>query len=276
MARFVVHEAITLSRNLDADETGYVPAGAVTVKLDGGAPITATHGTGTVYTAPLGRLALGTHSVSWFDGATEIALETLEVVSDYVCSVADIRAGDSEFADVARFPAEKLRAGRAYVNDEFERITGRSFVRRSVTLTEVTAGDGYWLTGLRDSPALKSLTVNGVAVVDTLSAYTLDESGILEGPALDDAGNTVVAVVEYGHTSVPEDVRRVAGIRVRSVVSQADTGVPDRATSIVSPDGGQISLATAGRAGYETGIPEVDAVLARYTFRIERDLWGAL
>ena len=274
MARFVVHESVKLTRDFDADEAGYTPTPPVTVALDGGAPVAATVVSGAVYTADLGLVALGVHSATWAVAGADRAADTFEVVSDHLCSVADIRAGDTEFSDVSRFPAAKLRAARAYVNDEFDAITGRAFVRRVADLADVTDGSGFWLTGCRDAPALLSLTVDGVAA--DLSLYDVDDSGIVEGPAFDVAGSKIVARVEYGLRAVPEDVRRVAGIRARSVVAQAATGVPDRATSIVSPDGGQMTLATPGRAGYETGIPEVDAVLARYAWKITRDVMGML
>lgn len=274
MTRFTVFDPVTLKRDLDADETGFEPAGAVTVSVDGAAAVAATKGTGTVYTVPLGVLPMGVHSVVWFDGAAQIAADTVEVVGGHICSLADVRAGDSEFADKARFSAPKLAAARAYVEDEFEQITGRSFVRRVAEIVEWADGSGLWVTGLSDSPKLLSVTVDGVAA--DVTTYSVDGNGVVEGPALEVAGSVVVARVEYGLTAVPEDVKRVAGIRVRSVVSQRDSGVPDRATSIVSPDGGQVNLATPGRAGYETGIPEVDAVLARYTFKVARDVLGWL
>lgn len=276
MTRFTVFEPVTIARDLDADETGFEPAGVVTVTVNGAAPVTATPlGAGTVYTAPLGKLAKGVYTVLWFDGEEQLAADNLEVVGGHLLSLADVRAGDSEFADPQRFPPARLRNARAYVEDEFDLITGRSFIRRVGAAVSHADGSGYMLTGFRDSPKLLSVSVDGEDV--DASAYTADESGVIEGPALDDdTGSAVAVTVEYGFVSVPEDVRRVAGIRVRSVVSQRDSGLPDRATSIVSPDGGQINLATAGRAGYETGIPEVDAVLARYTWRIERDLAGML
>ena len=275
MARFVSNEPVTLTRDLDADETGYSPAGAVTVAVGDGEPVAATaEPDSTVYTAAVGVLPLGVHEVTWRDGESVIYVDALEVVGTHLCTVADIRAGDSEFANKTRFTPALLRTGREYVADEFDAITGRSFVRRSAQVWEYSDGSGWWLTGLRDSPVITAIAVDGSPA--DASAYTIDENGVLEGPALDESGRMVVVTVEYGFTRVPEDVRRVAAIRVRSVVAQSDGSVPDRATSIVSPDGGQMTLATAGRAGYETGIPEVDAVLARYTFRIERDLVGML
>lgn len=273
MTRFSELESVTLSRDLDPDETGFV-FGAVTARIGGGAPVAATVATGTVYTVPFGVQPMGVHPVEWLNDGVVFMADTVEVVGGHLFTVADVRAGDKEYRDAARFPASLIRSAREYVTDEFEQITGRSFVRRVSEAWELSDGSGFMLTGLRDGCTLKSVAVDGVAALVT--DYTIDDNGIVEGPALDLTGRMVVVTVEYGSESVPEDVRRVAGIRARSVLSQASSGVPDRATSIVSPDGGQINLATPGRAGYETGIPEVDAVLSRYTYRIERDVLGML
>lgn len=43
----------------------------------------------------------------------------------------------------------------------------------------------------------------------------------------------------------------------------ANQGASDRTTSMTT-EAGTFSLATAGRAGYETGWPDVDAVYFRY------------
>jgi hypothetical protein len=45
----------------------------------------------------------------------------------------------------------------------------------------------------------------------------------------------------------------------------AKTGVPDRAISFQVADGGSYRLAMPG--AYSTGIPEIDAVYARYSLR---------
>ncbi|MGR6999940.1 hypothetical protein ACU686_20660 [Yinghuangia aomiensis] len=64
----------------------------------------------------------------------------------------------------------------------------------------------------------------------------------------------------YGFPELPADARRAALLRIRDVLLSRDNAIPDRATSFQITDGGSYTLATAGRAGYETGLPEVDAV----------------
>lgn len=273
MARFVASENVRLSIDLDADETGYTPIGAVTVSVDDGDAI-ATTVDGSNYVADVGRLSLGIHTVQWSDTTGAITDGLIEVVGSHLCTVADIRAGDAEFTNPNRFPASKLRAAREYVADEFDAITGRSFVRRRADVWTVTDKGGFFVTSFRDNPVIVSATVNGSpADPDT---FDIDDTGILTGPGLETDGDSVTLTIEYGFTRLPEDVRRAAAIRVRSIVSQTNNGIPDRATQVIAPDGGQMTLAVAGRAGFETGVPEVDAVLGRYVWKVYRDTLGML
>lgn len=63
MTRFINFEPVTLKRDLDADETGYTPAGVVTVAVDGTAPVTASQiGSSSVYAASLGVRSAPWHS----------------------------------------------------------------------------------------------------------------------------------------------------------------------------------------------------------------------
>ena len=80
-------------------------------------------------------------------------------------------------------------------------------------------------------------------------------------------GTPVILTYTYGMDRVPEDLRVAAIKRLRTRVVDPSTGIPDRATSLMSPEGGTFQLATPGRGGFETGIPDVDAVYKRYSFR---------
>lgn len=275
MTRFVKGETVTLTRDLDSDETGYVAAGAVTVEIDAGAAVAATRvGTeGAVYTVTVSAFTtLGAHSVVWLDGVNVVKTETVECVGGHLCTVADVRAIDKEFSDKVRFTADRIRLARDVVAAEFERITHRSFVTRSAGLSADSDGSGALSTGLLDLSACTAVSVNGV--VGDPADLSVDEAGMVTGDALGVEGDALALTVEYGFATVPDEVVRAAALRIRSLIVQTDTGIPERATSIISPDGGQISLATPGRAGYETGVPEVDAVLARYRWGILSDVMG--
>lgn len=77
-------------------------------------------------------------------------------------------------------------------------------------------------------------------------------------------------VIEYvaGFTQVPRDIARAGLIRLRSILAAERSAIPDRAVSFVAAEGGTYTLATPGRSGSQTGIPDVDGVLKRYSYRI--------
>jgi hypothetical protein len=125
----------------------------------------------------------------------------------------------------------------------------------------VNASNGVFYVDNVDCSRIVNATLNGVAV--DVSTMTLTDIGV---GFLDLADGTLTIEYEYGLPLVLDDVKRAALLRARTVLADRDSGIPDRATSF-NVDGQQFSLATAGRAGYETGVPEVDAILARYRMR---------
>jgi hypothetical protein len=84
-----------------------------------------------------------------------------------------------------------------------------------------------------------------------------DHGVLLEGR------QNVLVVYEYGCDRPPPDVVDAALLRLRFALQQKKSGIPDRATSFVSADGGTFRLDQAGT--YKTGIPDVDAVYSRYS-----------
>jgi hypothetical protein len=106
------------------------------------------------------------------------------------------------------------------------------------------------------------------------SGWTITDAGFLQAPYELTEGARYSLAVEYGLPAGLEDVKRAGLIRLRSLLTAENSGIPDRAVSFVAAEGGNFTLATAGRNGYETGIPEVDATLSRYRYRILNDVLG--
>jgi hypothetical protein len=78
----------------------------------------------------------------------------------------------------------------------------------------------------------------------------------------------------YGLSVVPADLKRAALARIRYRLNLERSGIPDRALTMTVADGGTFEMAPparqqANQAGHMsgTGMPEVDAVLARYSMR---------
>jgi hypothetical protein len=271
-----------LSTTFMTDETP-IEAGSVTVTVTNAAGTTVATGAANepstgVYTFALGpQTALGPLTVTWA-GASLSQTTTAEVVGGLLFALPDLRASDPAFSNTAKFPTAALAAARDAVTDEFGRICGRSFIPRGNTYTTFLDNTGSVLLPDADLYKVVSATVDGVSqtglTIDsigvvtglpTLQAMTLQElwNGSI-GSGAPGPGLTVISY-EYGWLTVPNDIYRAALQRGRFILAAIASGIPDRATSFVATEGGSFTLATPGSGVWQTGIPDVDAVLARYT-----------
>ncbi|MCB5179503.1 hypothetical protein [Streptomyces antimicrobicus] len=247
----------------------------VTVRDAAGATVYtgAATSSGSGWTASLPAQPEGVYTVEWTAGATATDRDTFEVVGGFLFTLPEARASDMDLADPGRFPTVELRHYREVVEDEFERITGRSFVPRTARV-EVEADDTRSLfLGYFDLLAVKA--VSGPSGAVDVSGWAVGPSGSIRAPYELADGDRYTVTFAYGFAQVPEDVKRAGLLRLRSVLTAERSGIPDRATAFVAAEGGNFTLATPGRNGYETGIPEVDATLSRYKYRIFYDVLGA-
>jgi hypothetical protein len=199
-----------------------------------------------------------------------------EVTEAPIVSVKDVRAFDPVLADPVKFPTGLVLAARDSVEEEFEQITNRSFTIRSRDLKFTTFGGSY-NSALPDDDVQRvaAFTVNGsdgTSLITQLGPAWIDvtfQSGFVdvdtqEFAMLYAAEYDCELVYEYGMSPPPADVRRAALLRIRDVLVSINSAIPDRATTFQVTEFGTYSLATAGRNGFDTGLPEVDAILSRY------------
>jgi hypothetical protein len=273
--RFLSGRAATLRHTfLDDEEPLAVPAVSVTVRDASGATVYTGSATssGDEWSATLPLLPQGVYTASWVAGEVAADEDRFEVVGGFLFTIPEARNSDIDLADRDRFPTAEVRHYREVVEAEFETITGRSFTPR-VTRAEVEAD------GTR-SLYLGYLDVGAVAAVDGPSGpldatgWAVDPLGFLKAPYELPDGDRFTVTFTYGFVLVPEDVKRAGLIRLRSLLTAERSGIPDRATSFVAAEGGNFTLATPGRGGSETGIPEVDATLKRYRFGVFYDVFG--
>lgn len=263
MPRYLTGRAVTLAHTFLNDEDALTPETVSVTVTRAGASVPAVQGeavrAGTVYTFPAGMLPEGQYAVKW-DGSTAVDVETIEVVGGYLFSIPEARASDEDLT-ADRFPAPEVRHYRDVVESEFERITGRSFTPRTRFLERSKVPGPTDLLPVAD--------IRSVAIVGGLSAgpATIERVGdfgyLTSCP--EDASGIEIA---YGFTAAPEGIARVGKLYLRYLLTAERSGIPDRATSYQPVDGGTYTLATAGRGGSETGIPDVDAVLKDYDFEI--------
>jgi hypothetical protein len=255
-------------------------------KADGTAVVTAASATDDaatgVYTyqlAAANNTTLELLTAVWKDNGTERLRTLIEVVGGFYFSIVDLESFDSSLPnlDATAASTAKARRVRAEVERECELITGKAFVPRYHRLyVDGNGRDRLLLPGV-----LRPRTVRSVRVYTTATDYTAFTSAELAAVVCEEHGEIVrtdgavwpvgtqnlVIEVEHGYDRPPEDLRHAAMTRFRSLYNAEATGIPDRATSFTISDVGVFSLATPGRAGFETGIPEVDAVYGRYTVK---------
>lgn len=235
-------------------------------------------GTGSyTYTLP-GQASLGLLAVSWsatIAGAAVVETDTVEVVGGFFFRLSEARASDAALADPSDYPGDQLALARLETEQECELICDRAFVPRYRRVVLDGSGapelvipdaDLRTIRAARVSPgageafvALTSTELGALALVGDREVRRTDRKEWTYG-----TGNVIVEY-EFGLDSPPSDLRRAALTRLRSRLNIARSGIPDRATSFTVAEGGTFRLSLPGP--YKTGIPDVDAVYARYSLR---------
>lgn len=212
-------------------------------------------------------------------GGTVTTVRThAEVVGSRAFSIAEARASDNILADSSKFTRAQVEQARAQVEDEFQRILSRSLIVRGGATK--TTGDGTSLLRVDHLgiSQIRAVSIDGIALGSTdladlrlrgmgniierrSSVWTCDADVVIYYDYGGFVEETSLAAVE---PQLPEDLKEAALLRLRSKLVKSNSGIPDRATSMQLPEGGSFQLATAGRRGFSTGIPDVDAVLDRY------------
>lgn len=269
-------------QNLDGDGNAAEPAGDVTVGVVNAAGSTvvadgtATDGIGAsprTFTLPAAdNTQLDLLTVTWTDDdSTHSTL--VEVVGGFYFTLAEARGFDTALANDSKYPDSVLVETRRAVEEEFEQICDVAFVPR-YRRERLRGLDRPWLTlGSPRATAIRSVT--SYSTPNTGTAWTEPE---LDDIAIDDGiriisrsgkwfpNADVVVEYEHGYARPPTEVKRAALQRLRYLASQPLAGLPDRATSFSVAEGGTYRLDTA--SAYRTGMPDVDAVLGRWSLRI--------
>ena len=271
---------------VDADGTAADPGGTVTVDItraDGTAIATGAATTGTLDAVRAYALAAASNTQTdyleavWKVAGVERARTWVEVVGGYYASIAEIRASDRELGSTTAYPDAAILRARWETEAEFERICGIPFVPRLVRHRYDGTGTSRLL--LRHG-LLRS--VRSIRFYSDGSSYSAETAGNLaaifaseEGEAVYTNGATfptgrsnVLVDSEHGFDRPPAEVRQAFLQRIRNRLNASRSGIPDKATTFTQAGGGTFSLATPGNAWYETGLPDVDAVLARYDYRL--------
>lgn len=256
------------------DETVLTPTGPVTVTVTRADGSAVTSGTATTLTglhsftvAP--QAVLGLLTLRWagtFNGLARSKTTYLEIVGSRIFELMELRDFDDAI-DTVKFPTAALNAVRERVEDEFERITRWCFIYRAVRIVIPAAGADTIMLPVRMPRAVTAIK-DGSTV---LAVSTVDVD--IDGAVMLNNGRTFAGKVtvdfEYGMDVTPVDVKDAAIFYARyRLFADRLSNVPDRAESFTATEGGTYRLAVAGRSGYETGLPEVDAILSRYNLKV--------
>lgn len=270
----------------------------VATEADGAVTVVAKKADGTTLfsTAATNDPAVGSYSVTipaqadlnlltltWtglFSTVSMSVVSTVEVVGGFYFTIAELRAYDSVLTNTVRFPDSALIKARDEVEAEFEDICGRAFVPRFWRETGIETDSDTSMLWLEKPEATKFLSfkVNGVDYLSwyTAGLFTRDKyspRGILVTGAATGLfaydpryyPTALIAEYEYGLTQVPTPIKRKALKRAKQALLGINSTVDERAVTMTLPDIGTINLATPGQRGSETGVPDIDVVLERYT-----------
>lgn len=280
--RILAGSAATLSwQYLDQDGEPADP-GTVTVgvtRADGTAVVatgTATTGTGAnpreVSLTPTQTATLDLLTATWTRTTDSVEYHTrIAVVGGFYFTLAAARASDPVLADDVKYTAAVIQAARSEIENEFEAICEVAFVpsHRRETLDGPGTGQLLLPTPLpRRVLAVTELADDGTETAwpaADIAAIRPDETGLVFSPRTFPCGNrNVIVAWEHGWDQPPPDVRQAALLRLRHRVTRPRSAVPDRATTFQIEGGNVYRLDTANARG--TGIPDIDAVLDRFSW----------
>lgn len=271
---------------LDQNGVRTAPATPVAVsveRLDGTA---VTSGTATVAdtTATFALTVAQTAELDWYqatftDDDGRAVTTQVEIVGDYYFSVEEAREFGETLSRTEKYTDAQIIKARQAVEERFEiMMIGRAFVPR-FRRVQMDGPGGYRLQ--LPNPGVtrvRKLVNNGTALTtDELNSLTIDPYGIVTYTAGAFTGaeaympgtfftipGGILVEYEYGESFVPIDLKSAALTYCRYLLNRPNSGVWATATQISSQDGSSSTLAVAGRAGFETGIAEVDWVVGSY------------
>jgi hypothetical protein len=195
---------------------------------------------------------------TWKDGATVRAVTHHRIVGGFMFSRTDLQALDA----MSQFSPAQLDDARDRVTDLFEHCTGMSWCTQFDLWSTSLIGSDVIAVGYRPIRSVRSITVDGTTVALADVEVNAD-AGVL----FDHWFHGVIEVgVEHGMDRPPADLRKAALVAARYDLLGDTSGVSPRARSL-SNEFGNINYATAGK-DYPTGLPDVDAALARHDHRL--------
>lgn len=231
-------------------------------------------GTYTFVLAPQPQLQVLT--VTWtatISGFIVLEQDLVEIVGGFLFTLAEARESDAQLADRTKYPTSALIAARLETEIECEDICGRAFTPHYHRFTTDGTGTDELLlektdirTPIRAVRVAPRVDEPFVALTEAqLATLVVTPDNMLRRTDYvwwTEGQSNVIAEYDYGLDGPPKPLKEAALVRFRSLITKHRSGIPDRAQSFTAVDGGTYRLSMPGR--FATGIPDVDAVYARY------------
>jgi hypothetical protein len=215
-------------------------------------------------TLPANLETLDIYDVMWSWTNDQSRRSQVEVVGGFLFTVAELRSWDPVLADATKYPSTTIKDHRAAVTERFESIAGLSFVRRGARAMLDGRGSGSLVLPHVEVSTARSIKVDGTALsggdLANVKVYPHGQL-VWDGGTFAKGLRNVEVLYEHGLASVPRSIARAAMRYARYLLAPSPFE-SERATAVFTEAGGY-RLTIAGRDG-ETGLPEVDAVLADY------------
>ena len=296
--------AASPSHTFEVDETATDSTAPVTVNVTDaagaaivGSPFTATSagaGTGKYTFALPPQAALCILTLDWsatIAGAAIVETDTVEICGGYLFTLREGRGSDKSLTDTRTYPTADLIVKRSEVEDECEWICDRAFTPRYRRVILDGSGESDLLLPDGGDEIVSGVTLRGVRLIRSakvaprfgqpfasldagaLASLVVTSSGMLrraDGRIWTEGDQNVILEYEYGNDFVPPLLKQGMLHRFRNRLNINKSGIPDRAATYTAAEGGGTYRLTLPDA-YRTGVPEVDALYARYSRRVSSD-----
>ncbi|MGH2692325.1 MAG: hypothetical protein ACRDHM_07445 [Actinomycetota bacterium] len=266
----------------DVDGSEIVATGSVTAAVVdsagtalAGSPYTASLRSGTTgtYDITIPAASLGTLDlldVTWTfrpSGATsdETQRQQARVVGSYLFTIPEMRSFDAVLTEANQSDA-KVWGIRDIVEEAFEKACRVAFTPQGYRATLDGNGKVSILVPHTETRVLVSGSIDGIAMaaadITDVAVYAWGVFQRKERGSWTAGERNVVLLYEHGYVTPPPEVSR-AGMQLARHLLRSGPLENERATAVFTDVGG-MRLSLAGRDG-PTGLPEVDAVLARWS-----------
>lgn len=231
-----------------------VAADGTVVEADG--PVTGGGAAARAYTlSPELNVHLGILTLTW-KSATRGERETqADVAGGFYFAIAELRAEYPDLADVDDYPAAKIAKKRQSAEDRIEKMTHFAGVPRAKRFPLSGDGSSSLMLPVHYPRRVLAGTI-GADVLD-LDEVALDPISVNRDLTWPAGHRNVSLLVEHGLDSPPEALREAAMMLTFHLLTPGP--LDERTTAIQGEDGRIELLATPGRHGSLTGIPEVDS-----------------